>query len=191
MQRGEAPQSIERFFDLQPLGVVDWRKELKDAVDRFYKDDYTLLPPSKKLLYEGIYLPSNTSNTLRLVIAVDSSGSVDEALLSQFLGEVDFLMQSVGNYHIDLLVCDDKIHSHTTFESGEILSVDVIGGGGTDFRPVFAYIEKHLQDVKLLLYFTDLDGFFPKEMPNYGVKWIAPTEKEVPFGEIITLQEII
>lgn len=190
MQMGEAPKSIERFFELKGVGSVDWRRELQEAIERFYKDDYTLIPPSKKLLYQGVYLPSNTSNTLRLVIAIDSSRSVDEVLLNQFLSEVDFLMQVVPRYHIDLLVCDDTIHSHTTFESGEILSVNVIGGGGTDFRPVFAYVEKHLQDVKLLLYFTDLDGFFPKEAPSYKVKWIASQEKEVPFGEVVVLEEV-
>ena len=188
MQMGEAPKSMERFFDLKGFGNLDWRRELQEAIDRFYRDDYTLIPPSKKLLYQGVYLPSNTSNTLRLVIAIDSSGSVDEVLLNQFLSEVDFLMQTVPRYYIDLLVCDDKIHSHTTFEAGEILSAKVVGGGGTDFRPVFRYVEEHLDDVKLLLYFTDLDGFFPKEAPSYKVKWIVPQEKEVPFGEVIVLE---
>ena len=49
------------------------------------------------------------------------------------------------------------------------------------------YVEEHLDDVKLLLYFTDLDGFFPKEPPSYKVKWIVPQEKEVPFGEVIKI----
>ena len=97
MQSGEAPQSIERFFEVERFGKIDWRDELRLALDRFFRDDYAMMPPSKKLLYKGIYLPSNISQTFRLVIAVDSSGSVDEALLNEFMSEVNFLMSLVPN----------------------------------------------------------------------------------------------
>ncbi|WP_297442289.1 VWA-like domain-containing protein [Sulfurimonas sp.] len=187
MQKGEAPQTIERFFVLEDFAKVDWREELRIALDKYFRDDYVVMPPSKKLLYAGIYLPSNISQTFRLVIAVDSSGSIDEMQLNEFLSEVNFLMTLVQNYQIELLVCDDKIQSHETFYSGDTLDVDVKGGGATDFRPVFSYIKKHFDEVKLLLYFTDLDGFFPEEVPNYEVKWIVPKEKEVVFGKVIVL----
>jgi len=187
LQCGDAPQSIERFFKIDSFGKVDWREEIRIALQKYFFDDYTLLPPSKKLLYTGIYLPSSISQTFRLVIAIDSSGSVDEKLLNQFLTEVNFLMSLVSHYEIELLVCDDKIHSHKTFYSGDSLSVDLQGGGGTDFRPVFSYIEENFDDVKLLLYFTDLEGFFPKEPTPYEVKWISDQSKEIPFGELILI----
>jgi predicted metal-dependent peptidase len=186
-QKGEAPLSMERFFRLDFLGKLDWREELKSALDRYFKDDYTLLPPSKKLLYSGLYLPSNISQTFRLVIVVDSSGSIDEDLLDEFLSEVNFLMSVISSYQIDLLVCDDKVHSHDTFYSGEALDVKIKGNGGTDFRAAFEFVERELDDVKLLLYFTDLDGSFPTQAPNYDVKWIAPKMMDVPFGEVVEL----
>ena len=142
------------------------------------------------MLSYGIYLPSSISQTFRLVIAIDSSGSVDESLLNEFLSEVNFLMSLVQNYQIELLVCDDKIHSHKTFYSGDTLEVELRGGGGTDYRPVFKHIENELDDVKLLLYFTDLEGFFPTTSPHYEVKWISPKEGEIPFGELIVLTKI-
>ena len=186
-KHGEAPSFIDRFFKLDFLGKIDWRDELKSALDRYFKDDYVLIPPNKKFLSQGIYLPSTTSQTFRLVIAVDSSGSVEEELLSEFLSEVNFLMSLVSHYQIELIICDEKIHSHRTFYSGESLEVDIKGGSGTNFRPVFEFIEREFDDVKLLLYFTDLKGKFPFEEPNYPVKWISPAEEEVPFGEIILL----
>jgi len=186
-KKGEVPTHIDRFFKLDFLGKINWRDELKSALDRYFKDDYVLMPPNKKFLSQGIYLPSTTSQTFRLVIAVDSSGSVDEELLSEFLNEVNFLMSLVSHYQIELLVCDEKIHSHRTFYSGESLEVEVKGGSGTNFRPVFEFIESEFDDVKLLLYFTDLQGKFPFVEPNYSVKWISPKEEEVPFGEIIVL----
>lgn len=186
-KKGEAPLHIERFFSLEYEGKIDWRDELRNAVDRYFRDDYTLLPPSKKLLYTGIYLPSTISQTFRLVIVVDSSGSVDEELLNTFLGEVNFLMTLVSNYQIELIVCDDKVHSHTTFYSGESLDVSLKGGGGTSFEPAFKFVEKNFDDVKLLLYFTDLEGKFPRKFPNYEVKWVSSQVKDIPFGSIIEL----
>jgi len=187
MQTGEVPVTIERFFQISDFGKIDWRNELRNAVDKYFKDDYVVMPPSKKLLYSGIYLPSNVSQTFRLVIAVDSSGSIDEVLLGEFLSEVNFLMTLVPNYKIELLVCDEKIHSHKTFQSGDVLEVDVKGGGATDFRPVFRFIEENFDAVKLLLYFTDLDGTFPKNAPDYEMKWVSSKEKKLPFGTLIKL----
>lgn len=186
-KKGEAPSHMERFFRLDFLSKIDWRDELKSALDRYFRDDYVLIPPNKKFLSQGIYLPSTTSQTFRLVIAVDSSGSVDDELLSQFLSEVNFLMSLVSHYQIELIVCDDKIHSHRTFYSGESLECDAKGGSGTDFRPVFEFVRNEFDDVKLLLYFTDLEGRFPTEIPSYNVKWVSPKETSVPFGELIVL----
>ena len=186
--RGDLPQSMERFFTFEIQGKINWRDALKVALDRYFRDDFVLMPPSKKLLSLGIYLPSSISQTFRLVIAVDSSGSVDEELLSSFLSEISFLMAMVQNYQIDLLVCDDKIHSHQTFLSGDLLECTLIGGGGTNYKPVFEFIDQELEDVKLLLYFTDLEGIFPKEDPRYEVKWVTPKEGQIPFGELLVLE---
>ncbi len=194
MLQEQLPQSIERFFDIAKSGKIDWRRELKDAIERFHKDDYTLLPPSKKFLYMGLYLPSCVSETFKLVVAIDSSGSIDDTQLRLFLSELDFLMLHVQNYQIDLLVCDEKIHSHTVFEKGEVLESafeqeELKGGGATDFRPVFEFVERELHSTRLLLYFTDLEGTFPSNPPHYHVKWVTESPKETPFGELLLLEE--
>ena len=188
-KRGELPSSIDRFFKIESNGKIDWRDELRVALERFHKDDYTQMPPNKKFLYLGFYLPSSVSQRFKLVVAVDSSGSVDDELLGEFLSELNFLMNTIPSYEINLLVCDEKIRSHKVFYSGDSLEADVKGGGATDFRPVFEFIDNKLEDTKLLLYFTDLEGIFPQKYPNYSVKWIVPKEVDVPFGEILVLED--
>lgn len=188
LKDGELPTSIKRFFNLSRVSKIEWRDELRVALDKFYRDDYTLLPPSKKLLYSGIYIPSSKSQTFKFAVAIDSSGSVDEALLGTFLSELNFIMNTFPNFHLELIVCDDRIQSHKTLYSGDILDIELRGGGATDFRAVFDFIENELDDLKLLLYFSDLEGVFPKERPMYEVKWIAPKEREIPFGEVIVIE---
>ena len=194
LRRGALPLGMERFFEINLTCKHDWRDELSSAIDRFYKDDYQTLPPSKKLLYLGTYLPSLTSKRFKLSIAIDSSGSVDEVLLGKFMSEVQAIMMSISNYEIDIIVADAKVQSHETFYEGDMLTANesstckLKGGGGTDFRAVFEYIELHLYDTTLLLYFTDLDGFFPKEEPLFEVLWIAPKESEIPFGRLLVIE---
>lgn len=184
------PQSLERFFHLQKRGHIDWRSELKHALDRYFVDDYAFMPPSKKYLHMGLYLPSERSETFRLVVAIDSSGSVDEKLLELFLSELNYLLLSLKRYEVELLVCDEKIRLAKTFLSGESVALEsVVGGGGTDFREVFWHVENELPFTNLLLYFTDLAGRFPHATPSYEVRWIAPKMAEVPFGEIILLED--
>lgn len=185
LKRGDLPLGLDRFFDTTLACRVDWREELASAIDRYHKDDYRVLPPSKKLLYLGTYLPSLASNRFKLTIAIDSSGSVDEALLSVFMSEVKSIMLSISNYEIEIIVADAKVQSHETFYDGDELTCKLQGGGGTDFRPVFDYIGQNLYDTALLLYFSDLDGIFPKDEPLFDVVWIAPKKSAVPFGRII------
>ncbi len=187
LQGDELPQGIERFVDLKSIAAINWREVLHHAIERHFRSDYVQIPPSKKLLYRGIYLPSLHSELLRLVIAVDSSGSVDGTLLSQFIVEVESLMIIYPQYEIEMLVCDSKIRSHETFCSGETLQVRLLGGGATDFQPVFEWIDNELFTCNLLLYFTDAQGRFPKKIPLFETLWITPQEVDVPFGSVIVL----
>jgi predicted metal-dependent peptidase len=187
LKHSEIPKGFDRFFNLNLDVKIDWRDELRVALDRFHKDDYTLFPPNKKLLYMGMYLPSSSSERFKLVVAVDSSGSIDENLLNIFLSELNFLMNTIPNYELDLLICDDKIRDRKTFYSGDVLEVNLQGGGATDFRPVFDFIDKELPDTSLLLYFSDLDGIFPKDEPLYVVKWVSSKDVNPAFGEVIFL----
>ncbi len=187
LEGNDVPQGIERFVNLDALATLNWRELLHHAVERHFRSDYAQIPPSKKLLYRGIYLPSLHSELLRLVVAIDSSGSVDERLLSLFIAEVESLMILYPQHEIELVVCDSKIRSHETFYSGEMLDVSLSGGGATDFRPVFEWIEKTLFTCNLLLYFTDTHGTFPLRAPDFETVWIAPEKADVPFGEVIVL----
>ncbi|MDY0403648.1 VWA-like domain-containing protein [Sulfurovum sp.] len=167
---------------------VDWREVLSGFIASYAKSSYSFMPPNMKYLYRGIYLPSLSSDLLRLIIAIDTSGSVDRELLGIFLGEVESIMEVYPNFEIDIITADTKVHSHKTYLPGEALSYEVSGGGGTDFRPVFEYIDRNIDYPTALLFFTDGQGIFPSEEANYDVLWIMPEAVEVPFGEVLLLQ---
>jgi len=188
-EMGSLPQGLEKIIPLNFSSRVDWRSVLRDTIGGYYISDYTMMPPSKKLLYAGIYLPSATSRHLELAIAIDSSGSVDEILLAQFMAEIESITELFDSYNIELLVCDDRIRSHHTFTNGESMQYSLQGGGRTDFRPVFDTLETQISPTKTLLYFSDLDGIFPDAQPYYDVIWVTPKRCDVPFGRVVEIKE--
>jgi predicted metal-dependent peptidase len=63
------------------------------------------------------------------------------------------------------------------------------GGGGTDFRPVFAWLDARGLTPAVLLYFTDGLGEFPAAAPSYPVAWLVKGSAPVPWGERIQLND--
>lgn len=188
-RQGNLPQNMHLVVPEYFSHKVDWREFLYGYIATHAKSTYSFSPPNMKYLYRGICLPSLSSDLLRIVVAIDTSGSVDEELLSTFMGEVSSVMQQYPNYEIDLITADAKIQTHRVFLPGESLDYEVSGGGGTDFRPVFDYIDKHIDYPTLLIYFTDGDGRFPEFEASYDVLWVMPDEVVVPFGEVVVLEE--
>jgi predicted metal-dependent peptidase len=147
------------------------------------RNNYAFMPPNKKHLYRGVALPSLASDTLSLIVAIDTSGSIREDVLGVFIGEFKSIMQNFPSVAIELLIADAKVHSHHTFIGADNMDFTLKGGGGTDYRPVFDYVEENLPMSTMLLYFTDGDGIFPRIPPPYEVLWaLSQSKNKIPFG---------
>lgn len=132
------------------------------------------------------------------VIAIDTSGSCSGQLVKQFLEEtVSILLDSesfLKKVNIHIIQCDNQVQEDILITSMEDLEqykekFQVKGFGGTDFRPVFEYVDTLLREqafnhLKGMLYFTDGLGTFPKKRPMYDVAFVFVetdyTEKLVP-----------
>ena len=182
LKKSVMPSGFERLAKKMKTNDVDWRFELYNAINRHMRNNYAFMPPNKKHLYRGFCLPSLTSDALSLCVAVDTSGSINDELLGAFMEEFKNIMQSFPAVKIELIIADAKVHSHYSFQGGEKMDFALKGGGGTDYRPVFDYVEANLPMNTMLLYFTDGDGWFPKYPPNYEVLWALSRKAKVPFG---------
>ena len=84
--------------------------------------------------------------------------------------------------NIRILQCDDQVRADTVIHDLEELKTymenfRLAGGSATDFRPVFAYVDRLLEEKKLmnlngLLYFTDGVGTYPEKSPAYKTAFI-------------------
>ncbi|MBU0631105.1 hypothetical protein KKA17_00515 [bacterium] len=186
-KKSAMPSDMHRLAKKVKANNVDWRFELYNAVNRHMRNNYAFMPPNKKHIYRGFALPSLTSDTLSLCVAIDTSGSINDELLGAFMEEFKSIMQNFPSVKIELIIADAKVHAHYTFQGGEKLDFVLKGGGGTDYRPVFDYIEANLPMNTMLLYFTDGDGWFPKYPPNYEVLWALSRKAKVPFGRPLVI----
>lgn len=121
-----------------------------------------------------------------LVIAIDTSGSCSTETVRRFLEETwEIISRRENFFHkmkVYLIQCDCVIQNVTVIRSAEdwrrsCEHITIHGRGGTDFTPVFRYVEelrekKELKELKALLYFTDGDGVYPHERTDYETAFV-------------------
>ena len=128
-----------------------------------------------------------------LVIAIDTSYSTKGEMVKRFLEEALAILADKGAFfskcRVHIIECDDRIRKDLLIEDAEEMEryrerFEVSGGYGTDFRPVFHYIEDlqkkgELKELKALLYFTDGRGRYPKNAPAYTAAFIFPKGEDI------------
>jgi predicted metal-dependent peptidase len=123
-------------------------------------------------------------------VAIDTSGSISQEEVNEFVSEVSAIKSNL-RASITLLACDDKLceHSPWRFEAWDELQFPAaLGGGkGTNFNPVFDYIDAQDSACDVVIYFTDAKGVFPKVEPNYPVMWLIKGKEHTPWGTRIQL----
>lgn len=186
-QAGKLGDSIARLIQHLQQSKLPWRMLLAKYMTQLARDDFSYQRPSRR---EGAaIMPSLRSHQINIAIAVDTSGSIDDAEINEFLSEISGLKGQV-RARITLLSCDAEIKgTPVTFEPWEDLDLDteIKGGGGTDFRPVFDWLNEQNFLPDLLVYFTDAQGQFPDREPNYPVIWLLKGKKQPPWGQRIQL----
>ena len=128
------------------------------------------------------------------VIVIDTSYSTNGPLVQKFLEETFQIIQERDSFfhksQIRIIQCDNQVHSDTIIKEQRDIpkllhNFELIGGGGTDFRPAFSYINKLLengefQNLKSVLYFTDGKGIYPAKRPPYETAFLFLEEEEHP-----------
>ena len=186
--RGELPLGLESVVEKILEPKINWREILSQFVTNCYGGNRQWLPPSRRHVWQGLYMQSSRQQRLDAVVAVDTSGSTGGDL-PRFFAELGGLLNSFGSYRMTVIQCDSAIQKVEQFDDMTPFPADykwkAKGGGGTDFRPVFDYVEAHPElEPNLLIYLTDGYGFYPQRAPSYPVMWLLTPdgEVEVPWG---------
>ena len=120
------------------------------------------------------------------VIAIDTSGSTSGELVQKFVQKTYNILKSTESFftkiNLHIIQCDADIQEHVVIHSQEdfdayLENMKIYGLGGTDFRPVFNFVEqlqkeKAFRNLKGLIYFTDGYGAFPARKPDYDTAFV-------------------
>jgi predicted metal-dependent peptidase len=185
---GKLSRSIARMVDLLLQPQLPWRQLLAQYMTQTRHDDYSFAHPSRR---EGTaILPGLHSRNVELVVALDTSGSITDEEMREFLSEINAIKGQVGA-RITLHACDERLAEDGpwVFEPWDEVGLPkkFQGGGGTKFTPVFEWADEQDRPPNLLLYFTDAKGDFPEFEPSYPVLWLVKGKEQVPWGQRIQL----
>ena len=85
---------------------LSWRELLRNSIVSSAKNDYRLIPPNKRHIWRGIYLPSSWGEDVEVAFIVDSSGSMSNDELRDGLSELKGICEQFDSYRIWFAQCD-------------------------------------------------------------------------------------
>jgi predicted metal-dependent peptidase len=185
---GLEPANLARPLEENRESKQDWRAILRDFVAATTPSDYRWTPPNRRYISRGLYLPSVERSGLgRIVVAVDTSGSIGTHELEQFAGEISAIADEVKPESIHVVYCDAAVQATEEFLPSDPIQLTPQGGGGTDFRPVFDWVAENQVDPVCLIYLTDLCCYSYPVDPEFPVLWVTNSRTTAPFGETVRI----
>jgi predicted metal-dependent peptidase len=187
---GNIPAGVKRLIQDLTEPKMNWRELLRMQLESTIKSDFTWMRASRKGWHMDAVMPGmKVDPMIDIAIAIDASGSIDERMLRDFLGEVQGIMDSFPAYRIHVITFDTDAYNPAQYDSDnldDICDYEVSGGGGTDFTCIFDYLKREEIEPKRLVVFTDGYPFGSWGDENYAdTVWIlhGTTSIVPPWGQ--------
>ena len=176
---------------------IDWREALAEFINSFCidKDVSTWRKPNRRWVDQNVYLPSLIGESVgRIVVAIDTSGSIDTRVIGEFLSEVKKICETVNPEGLDLLYWDTSVCAHEKYDVGNyeglMQTTKPAGGGGTAPQCIVNFMSDMRMKAECVIVLTD--GY----VDNWGDGWSAPVlwgitskNKEAPHGRTIHIRD--
>ena len=188
--KGNVPREVTDALEAK----VDWREAMREFINSFCmdKDESTWRRPSRRWIDQDVYMPSFIGESVgRIVVAIDMSGSIGQAEIGQFLGEVRKICDTVKPEGIDLIYWDTDVCQHEKYEQDDLdnllSSTKPKGGGGTDPRCIPRYIKDHKLKPECAVVLTDgyVNEWGSWDCPTL---WGITTDITSPVGKSVRVQ---
>jgi predicted metal-dependent peptidase len=194
---GTAAGFFAEELDLSVNARIPWFHLLRQWLFERVKTDWRSFPFSKKHLWRGFYMPSTGVDIPpEVVFAIDTSGSMSQEAIAAAGAEVRALRETFP-CRLTIIQCDAVIQKINRYDAGDPTPIperiEVKGRGGTDFRPVFEWVEMMQESsLPIVVFVTDGFGTFPQSTITYPTIWIITKSglpgKQFPFGLTVTME---
>ena len=169
---GSVPGELLRWANELLNPQIDWKRELAGMMRSSLatvlgRKDYTYARPSRRQSSMAIHDPEFILPSMRkpapptIAIIIDTSGSVQDKEITEFLSEVDGIASANGIAQgITVIPCDSQVGAVQKIRSiSGIADIKLSGGGGTDLRVGIAAAESLKPQPKIVIVLTD--GYTP------------------------------
>jgi predicted metal-dependent peptidase len=145
-------------------------------------------------------LPTFVAPVPRVMVAVDTSGSMGDDELQRCLAECEGVLRAVGS-DLQFITCDADVHTDTVMRTWRDAARKMTGGGGTNFIPMFERAMSKRPRPEVLIVLTDGGGPAPDEPPpGIRVVWVlcgahkrhpynATMRGHVTYGDMIEIDD--
>ena len=185
-RRTDYREFLRKFAILREVTTID-----PDSFDYGFYHYGLEMYGNMPLIEENEYREMNNLRTL--VIAIDTSASCQDVLVQRFLNETASVLRSIGQFFatssVYIVECDEHVQQEILLHGPDDLekyasAFHVKGGFGTDFRPVFAWVEEkrrtgEIGDMQALMYFTDGMGVYPEKPTDYDTAFVFFNDEEM------------
>jgi predicted metal-dependent peptidase len=156
---GNLPAGVKKLIKDITAPTLDWRELIQQQLESAVKSDYTWMRSSRRGWHLDAILPgSDRDKMVDIVVFMDQSGSINNKMTRDQLGEIQGIMEQFPNFRIILGTFDTEVYNVQEFNSDNIVDItdyEVHGGGGTDFGCMFNYMKNNDIEPKRLVVFTD------------------------------------
>lgn len=197
-QCGNGGGWLDRLLQRVATPVHDWKNELQLAVTSCIPQNYSFRRINKTYAALGACVGTISSPGCGpIFVCIDTSGSISEEMLVQPINETEAILKQMQPERIYQIWCDAEVANVQVLEPDQPLDPKPAGGGGTDFKPAFDWIEKHRaetgEEPAACLFFTDGYGGHTPHIPDYPVVWVVcpggAANETFPFGKVIRLPQ--
>ena len=186
---GKLPAGVTRSLEQSEAAGADWRELLRRAWSETIPSDYSWMPPNRRHIWAGLYLPGVRSEGAgEIAIAVDCSGSISARQLGLFEAEIRSILEGQRPSRVHVLYFDTEVQKAEVYQAEQPIALIPVGGGGTNFAPCFRWLDERGIVPQTLVFLTDLCGAFPKDAPGYPVLWASTESRRAPFGQVIPME---
>ncbi|MDE0281570.1 MAG: VWA-like domain-containing protein [Gammaproteobacteria bacterium] len=196
---GKVPGQVREMIQDAHTSTMDWRTLLRRYMADAVKRDYSWSLPNRRFIDGGLYMPSiRSEGTESIAVIIDTSGSIwcRPKILEAFWSEVRRIMLEIQPQEVIVLQVDTLLQDVAEYSYSDLPdAIELKGGGGTDFRPGFEWLEEQGKQPGVCLYLTDMEcSSWPGMEPGFPVAWVnwgdPPGEwNREPWGERIDMDE--
>ena len=189
---GKLPGSLERLVEQFVNVTTPWHDILERFMQSKIKDGYSWNRPNRRFIARNIYIPGTdyTPSMGPLVIAVDTSGSLQASDIDVFNGHINRILETCSPEVVHVLYCDTQVQGADEYTPDDFpVHIQATGGGGTSFKPVFEYIDDNNIDPECVAYLTDGYGDQNTFTTTHETVWLTTGTTSFDWGTVIKFEE--